>query len=52
MLLLLETSSYQIWKMAFSKLHFQSLNAAKIIFERVYSLGKICLQLYRNSAGT
>ena len=38
LLLLLETSSCQIWKMAFSKWHFQSLNAAKIILKRVYSL--------------
>ena len=29
------------------KISFQSLNAAKTILKLVYSLGKVCLQLYR-----
>ena len=47
LLLLLEISSDQIWKMTFSKWHSQSLNAAEIILKWVYSLGKTCLQLHR-----
>ena len=36
LLLLLETCSYQIWKMTFSKWHTQSLNATKIILKQIF----------------
>ena len=50
-LLLLETSSCQIWKMAFLKWYSQSLNAATFILKQVHSLDKLCLELDRSSAG-
>ena len=51
-LFFLETSSCQVWKMASSKRHSQSLNAAKFILKLVYSLDKICTDLHRTSART
>ena len=51
-LFLLETSSCQIWKIAFLKWHSQSLNAATCILKQVYSRDKLCLELHRNPAGT